>query len=144
MSRISGIVGGTLISLLLAVTVYPSSATQELLQDLKEALRGLTELNKSAVQEAAHALGHATQQGEDRYIDHAPVSLFYPWESVVRIPCCNRHVTCDSTPVTGQVSYCVCCTHVCGLLKAVPRAAQCTAGWDQLLFGLNLVLWESM
>ena len=66
MSRISGIVGGTLISLLLAVTVYPSSATQELLQDLKEALRGLTELNKAAVREAAHALGHATQQGEDR------------------------------------------------------------------------------
>ena len=65
MSRISGIVGGTLISLLLAVTVYPSSATQELLQDLKEALRGLTELNKSAVREAAHALGHATQQGEE-------------------------------------------------------------------------------
>ncbi|CAK0786419.1 hypothetical protein CVIRNUC_009632 [Coccomyxa viridis] len=65
-SRISGIVGGTLISLLLAVTVYPSSATQELLQDLKVALRGLTELNKSAVREAAHALGHATQPGEDR------------------------------------------------------------------------------
>lgn len=67
-SRISGIVGGTLISLLLAVTIYPSSATQELLQDLKEALRGLTELNRAAVREAAHALGHAAQQGEDRCV----------------------------------------------------------------------------
>ena len=75
MSRISGIVGGTLISLLLAVTVYPSSATQELLQDLKVALKGLTELNKSAVREAAHALGHATEQGEDRYVPGACMSV---------------------------------------------------------------------
>ena len=59
-SRISGIVGGTLISLLVAITIYPSSATQELLEDLKEALRGLCELGNAAIQEAAIALGHVS------------------------------------------------------------------------------------
>ena len=67
-SRIVGIVGGTLISLLIAITVYPSSATQELLEDLKEGLRGLCELNKAAIQEAAHALGHASQKGDGEYV----------------------------------------------------------------------------
>lgn len=59
-SRISGIVGGTLISLLVAITIYPSSATQELLEDIKEALRGLCELGNAAIQEAAIALGHVS------------------------------------------------------------------------------------
>ena len=60
-SRISGIVGGTLISLLVAITIYPSSATQELLEDVKESLRGLCELGNAAIQEAAIALGHVSR-----------------------------------------------------------------------------------
>ena len=60
-SRISGIVGGTLISLLVSITIYPSSATQELLEDVKEALRGLCELGNAAIQEAAIALGHVSE-----------------------------------------------------------------------------------
>ena len=65
-SRIAGIVGGTLVSLLVAVTVYPSSATQELLESLKEALKGLCELDWAAVQEAAHALGHVSRPDDSR------------------------------------------------------------------------------
>lgn len=65
-SRIAGIVGGTLVSLLVAVTVYPSSATQELLESLKEALKGLCELDRAAVQEAAHALGHVSRPDDSR------------------------------------------------------------------------------
>ena len=63
-SRISGIVGGTLISLLVAITIYPSSATQELLEDIKESLRGLCELGNAAIQEAAIALGHVSEPEE--------------------------------------------------------------------------------
>ncbi len=68
MSRIAGIVGGTLVSLLVAVTVYPSSATQELLESLKEALKGLCELDRAAIQEAAHALGHISKLDDSRCI----------------------------------------------------------------------------
>jgi len=75
-SRIVGIVGGTLISLLIAIIVYPSSATQELLEDLKEGLRGLCELNKATVQEAAHALGHASRPGDGEYVPLCQISTF--------------------------------------------------------------------
>ena len=67
-SRISGIVGGTLISLLVAITIYPSSATQELLEDIKESLRGLCELGNAAIQEAAIALGHVSQPEEEECV----------------------------------------------------------------------------
>ncbi len=71
-SRISGIVGGTLISLLVAITIYPSSATQELLEDIKESLRGLCELGNAAIQEAAIALGHVSEpeEGECAPLSH--------------------------------------------------------------------------
>ena len=75
-SRISGIVGGTLISLLVAITIYPSSATQELLEDVKEALRGLCELDNAAIQEAAIALGHVSRPDDGECV--APLSWTLP------------------------------------------------------------------
>ena len=80
MSRISGIVGGTLISLLVAITIYPSSATQELLEDIKEALRGLCQLDGAAIQEAAIALGHVSRPEEGECVppSHVTALSFLP------------------------------------------------------------------
>ncbi|BDA49094.1 probable aluminum-activated malate transporter 5 at N-terminal half [Coccomyxa sp. Obi] len=58
-SRILGIVCGSFTSLLVALFVYPISATEAVLESIKRALQGLSHLNAAAISEGKQALGHA-------------------------------------------------------------------------------------
>jgi uncharacterized membrane protein YccC len=57
--RICGILAGTFISLLIAATVYPVSATEQCLEGIKKALHSMSRLCAAAVQEGHHAFGKA-------------------------------------------------------------------------------------
>lgn len=95
-ARILGILAGTFISLLVAVLVYPISATEECMIGIKRAFRGLSHLNKAAIQEGRHALGKARDDMDepqddvaDRFVAHAPlqtVCLSCVWTSILCWP----------------------------------------------------------
>ena len=66
LSRIAGILLGVLVSLVLAVIVFPKSATQECLSHMKGSLEALLRLSEAAWPEH---LQNADREGKAHYID---------------------------------------------------------------------------